>query len=87
VSGVAKFGDRYFPAAHSDLPVELPTAKEHARLLVGSYFNSTSSFSNFIDVANFLGQAKIGLDEDGRPSIPSPALSPDKNAGGIVELR
>jgi CubicO group peptidase (beta-lactamase class C family) len=66
-----QFGDRYFPATSAASPVELPTAKEHARMLVGSYFSSQGSFSNFVDVANFLGQTTIGLDEDGRPSIPS----------------
>ncbi len=65
------FGDRYFPAANAEPPVERPTAKEHARMLVGSYFSSTGSFSNFADIANFLDQARIGLDQDGRPSIPS----------------
>jgi CubicO group peptidase (beta-lactamase class C family) len=65
-----QFGDRYWPAADAAVPVELPTAKEHAKMLVGSYASSVGSFSNFADVANFLGQTHIGLDQDGRPSIP-----------------
>ena len=65
------FVDRYFPAANAGSPVELPTAREHAKMLVGSYFSGTGSFSNFADIANFLGQARIGLDENGRPLIPA----------------
>lgn len=68
---IEQFGDRYYPATNTAPPVELPTAKEHARMLVGSYFNSQGSFSNFADAANFLDQRSIGLDRDGRPSIPS----------------
>jgi CubicO group peptidase (beta-lactamase class C family) len=66
-----QLNDRYFPQMYAAEPVELPTAKEHARMLVGRYFSSTGSFSNFVDVANFLDQTEVGLDEEGRPSIPS----------------
>ena len=66
-----QFGDRYFPPAYIAAPVELPTAKEHAKMLAGSYFSSQGSFSNFADFANFLGQTRICLGPDGRPSIPS----------------
>jgi Beta-lactamase len=64
-----QFADRYFPAANAASPVELPTAQEHAQMLVGSYVSSEGSFSNFVDAANFLGQTRVGLDRDGRPSI------------------
>jgi hypothetical protein len=62
------FGDRYFPDARRP-PVELPTAKAHAKMLSGNYSASRGSFANFIDAANFLQQTHIGLDEDGRPQI------------------
>ncbi len=65
-----QFGDRYFPAADA-APVELPTAKEHARMLAGSYISSRGFFTNFIDVLNFIGQVHIGLDKDGRPLVPA----------------
>ncbi len=65
-----QFGDRYFPAANDDPPPEMPTAREDATALVGSYISSRSSYSTFLDVANLLGQVKIGLDDDGRPRIP-----------------
>jgi CubicO group peptidase (beta-lactamase class C family) len=65
-----QFADRYFPAANPAAPVELPTAKEHARMLVGNYSSSRGSFTNFVDVLNFVSQVKISLDKDGRPSVP-----------------
>ena len=63
------FGDRYFPAP-AQTPVELPTAKAHAEMLVGNYSVSRGSFTNFIDAANFLQQTRIDLDDDGRPLVP-----------------
>ncbi len=66
-----QFGARYFPEARGAARIELNTAKEHAKMLAGSYIASNGSFSNFVDVTNFLGQASIGLDEDGRPLISS----------------
>jgi hypothetical protein len=68
---LSEFSGRYFSAGREPLSVELPTAREHARMLVGRYVSSTGSFTNFIDAANFLGQAEVGLDLEGRPSIPS----------------
>jgi CubicO group peptidase (beta-lactamase class C family) len=65
-----QFADRYFPAANAAAPVELPTAKEHARMLAGSYISSRAPFSNFTDVVNFIGQVKITLDNEGRPVVP-----------------
>ena len=66
-----QFGERYFPEADAVPLVELSSAKEHAKMLAGSYIASNGSFSNFVDVGNFIGQTKIGLDNDGRPLIPS----------------
>ena len=66
-----QFGERYFPEASPAPRIELSAAKEHAKMLTGSYIASNGSFSNFVDVTNFLGQASISLDKDGRPLIPS----------------
>jgi len=68
------FGDRYFPLTNEAPPLELPTAREHAKLLAGSYLSSRGSFSNFLDVLNLLEQVKIGLDADGRPLLSAEAL-------------
>ena len=73
-----QFGDRYFPAASTAAPVEEPTAKEHARMLAGSYISSRASFSNFVDAGNFVGQVKITLDKEGRPSVPEVLGGPQR---------
>jgi CubicO group peptidase (beta-lactamase class C family) len=65
-----QFGERYFPEASPAPRIELDTAKEHAKMLAGSYIASNGSFSNFVDVINFLGQTRVGLDNEGRPLIP-----------------
>lgn len=66
-----QFGARYFPAAATTPLTELSTAKEHAKMLAGSYIASSGSFSNFLDAANFLGQVRVGLDSEGRPLVAS----------------
>ncbi len=65
-----QFADRYFPAANSNPPVELATAKEHARMLAGNYIASRSGFTTFVDFSNLIGQQAVGLDADGRPLVP-----------------
>ena len=66
-----RFADRYFPAASDKPPVELATAREHARMLAGSYLSSRAEFTTFLDIGNLLGQMQVGLEADGRPSVPN----------------
>ena len=66
-----EFVDRYFDTGLHAALVELATAKDHAKLLVGNWTNSRRVASNFASVAYLLGETKIGLDEDGRPLIPN----------------
>ncbi|MFL9842260.1 serine hydrolase domain-containing protein [Sphingomonas sp. ST-64] len=63
------FADRYLPDPNAKPPVELATAKEHAKLLVGSWTNSRRVASSFASFVYLLGEEKIGLDADGRPLI------------------
>lgn len=79
------FADRYFPAANEPAAAELPTAREHAAALVGSYSSSQGSFSNFADIANFLDQVTIGLDPQGRPSLPA-AFNPPGEVPAWIEI-
>ena len=65
-----QFVDRYFPAADRAPPAEIPTARVHASMMVGSYFSSRGTFTNFIDFGNLLGQTRIDLDDDGRLIVP-----------------
>jgi uncharacterized membrane protein YqjE len=76
-----EFADRYLPDPKKAAPVELPTAKEHAKLLVGTWTNSRRIESNFAKIINLLGDTKVSLDADGRPVIPaltSPGGAPRK---------
>ena len=76
-----EFADRYLPDPRKAAPVELPTAKEHAKLLVGSWTNSRRIESSFAKIIGLLGDTKVGLDADGRPIIPaltSPGGAPRK---------
>jgi len=70
-----EFADRYLPDSNKKPPVELPTAKEHAKMLVGSWTNSRRIESTFAKVANLLGDTKVTLDADGRPVIPGVTAS------------
>lgn len=63
------FADRYLPDANAKPPVELATAKEHAKLLVGNWSNSRRVASSFASFVYLLGEEKIGLDADGRPVV------------------
>ncbi|PXA92414.1 serine hydrolase [Nostoc sp. 3335mG] len=64
-----QFADRYLPVENPKPLVELPTAKEHAKMLVGTWTNSRKIGSNFASIVSFISDATIGLDEDGRPLI------------------
>lgn len=66
---IEQFADRYLPAASKAPPVELSTAKEHAKLLVGNWSNSRRVESSFASIVYLLGEMKVGLDADGRPLI------------------
>ncbi|WBQ18944.1 serine hydrolase domain-containing protein [Sphingobium yanoikuyae] len=66
-----EFVDRYLSPGPRPVPVELSTAKDHAKLLVGNWSNSRRVESSFASIVYLLGEAKIGIDADGRPSIPS----------------
>ncbi|MEN3746739.1 serine hydrolase domain-containing protein [Sphingomonas sp. HF-S3] len=66
-----QFADRYLPVENPKPLVELPTAKEHAKMLVGTWTNSRKIGSNFASIVSFISDATVSLDADGRPLIPS----------------
>ena len=48
----------------------MPTsAKEDAEKLAGVYSTTRGSRSNFLAIADLLGQTKVGVDKDGNPVI------------------
>lgn len=66
-----KFADRYLPGTEKPGAVDAKTAKQHAQMMVGHYVSSRGSFTNFLSVLGLLGQAQIGLTEDGKLSFPA----------------
>jgi CubicO group peptidase (beta-lactamase class C family) len=64
------FADRYFPAPRPQGRVDAKTAAEHAALLAGSWANSRGSQSNFLALAGFIEQIKIGVDKKGELLVP-----------------
>jgi hypothetical protein len=76
-----QFADRYLPDASKAPPVELPTAKAHAKLLLGTWTNSRRIDSSFAKVIGLIGDTTVSLDADGRPLVPaltSPGGAPRK---------
>ena len=65
----ANFADRYFPEAPNAVKADPNNAKEDAKKLAGVYSTTRGSTSNFLAVADLLGQAKVGVDKDGNPLI------------------
>jgi CubicO group peptidase (beta-lactamase class C family) len=65
------FADRYFPEAPDAVKVDPTNAKEDAQKLAGVYSSDRGSRTNFLAIADLLGQTKIGVDKDGNPLIPS----------------
>jgi hypothetical protein len=64
-----QFADRYLPGDALDGEVPEDTAREHARLIAGSYDNSRRSESSFISLLNLASPAKVGVNEDGTISV------------------
>jgi len=65
-----KFADRYLPGTEAAGRVDAKTAKAHAEMMVGHYFSSRGSFTNFMSLFGLLGQPQINLTEDGKINVP-----------------
>ena len=59
------FADRYFPFAQRDGRVDAATAREHARMMVGTYNKTRRLESSFLKAMELAGQMKVSLDRDG----------------------
>ncbi|MGQ2929771.1 MAG: serine hydrolase domain-containing protein [Sphingopyxis sp.] len=66
-----KFADRYLPGTEKPGTVDAKTAAAHAQMMVGNYESSRGSFTNFMSLFGLLGQAMIGLTEDGKITLPA----------------
>jgi CubicO group peptidase (beta-lactamase class C family) len=65
-----QFADRYLPGDAMDGEVDTDTAREHARMIAGSYGNSRRSESSFFSLLNLVGTVKVVANEDGTISVP-----------------
>lgn len=59
------FADRYFPSEQRDGRVDAATAREHARMMVGTYNKTRRLESSFLKAMELVGQTKVSLDSDG----------------------
>lgn len=59
------FADRYFPAEQRDGRVDAATAREHARMMVGTYNKTRRLEGSFLKAMELAGQVKVSLDRDG----------------------
>ena len=66
----ADFADRYFPEAPDAVKADPTNAKADAQKLAGVYSTTRGSRTNFLAIADLIGQVKVGVDKDGNPLIP-----------------
>jgi CubicO group peptidase (beta-lactamase class C family) len=59
------FADRYFPFEQRDGRVDAATAREHARMMVGTYNKTRRLETSFLKAMELAGQTKVTLDSDG----------------------
>ncbi|MEI4508417.1 serine hydrolase domain-containing protein [Sphingopyxis sp. CCNWLW253] len=59
------FADRYFPFEQRDGRVDAAAAREHARMMVGTYNKTRRLESSFLKAMELAGQTKVSLDGDG----------------------
>ncbi|WP_447930184.1 serine hydrolase domain-containing protein [Sphingopyxis fribergensis] len=59
------FADRYFPFEQRDGRVDPATAREHARMMVGTYNKTRRLETSFLKAMELAGQTKISLDGEG----------------------
>lgn len=59
------FADRYFPGGAHDGRVDAATAREHARMMVGTYNKTRRLETSFLKAMELGGQFNVGLDADG----------------------
>ena len=59
------FADRYFPFTLRDGRVDARTARDHARLMVGTYNKTRRLESSFLKAMELAGQVKVSLDAEG----------------------
>jgi hypothetical protein len=74
------FTDRYFPQQAPALPT-LASAAEHGRAMTGNYVSSRGSVTNWLRIANLIGQPQVSVNDDNSitvSALTNPAGVPKK---------
>lgn len=65
------FADRYLPGNPRDGKVPAKEAAEHVRMMAGTWVNSRGAHTNFFNLTELVGQAKIGVGPKGELVLPA----------------
>ena len=66
------FADRYLPGSRpTPGAINAKTTRKHAAMMVGSWWNSRRSATNFLNAATLIGQTKVVLGPKGELMVPS----------------
>ncbi|WP_443478283.1 serine hydrolase domain-containing protein [Novosphingobium aerophilum] len=68
---VRQFADRYFPAPPAPAPRDLPTSRQDAALVAGTYATTRTPVDNWAAMIGFATQIRVGTDRDGKLSVPA----------------
>ena len=60
-----EFANRYFPTKLGNQQVDAKVAKEHAKMMAGTYTNSRGFKTTFLTILNLIGPVKVAVAEDG----------------------
>ena len=60
-----EFANRYFPTKLGKQQVDAKVAKEHAKMMAGTYTNSRGFKTTFLTILNLIGPVKVAVAEDG----------------------
>ncbi len=64
------FADRYFPETRTFEPVDEETAREHAKMLAGTYTSARGSYTSFLRLLDLLDPMVVTADSEGKIGVP-----------------
>jgi CubicO group peptidase (beta-lactamase class C family) len=64
-----QFADRYLPGPEPEGKVDAATAKQHAQMIAGAYWNSRRPENSLLSFLNLMGEAKVVANADGTISV------------------
>jgi hypothetical protein len=64
-----QFADRYLPGPEPEGQVDAATAKQHAQMIAGAYWNSRRTERSLLSILNLIGETKVVANKDGTISV------------------